>query len=106
MLVVGVPAKDASRGDRSFTLRASLHFGFGDIPAVAKANQMVSSGGYCACRICHIHGVYYKNTTPNAQTGQTNGGHVYFPLAIPEGYAIAKDAPQRRTIHDPSDLQL
>lgn len=99
-------AKDASRGGRECTLKASLHFGFGDIPAVAKAGQMVSSGGYCACRICYISGVYYKNTTPNAETGRISGGHVYFPLAMPDGFVVASNAPQRETIHDPEDLQL
>lgn len=102
IVLVGVPAKDASRGGREVTLRVSLHFGFGDIPAIAKASQMVSSGGYCACRICFLIGIYYKNTTPNPQTGHISGGHVYFPLVVPEGYQNSNSALNRDTIHRPS----
>jgi hypothetical protein len=80
---------------------------FGDIPAVAKAMQMVSSGGYCACRICNIVGIYYHNTIPNARTGVVSGGHTYFPLKLPNDYEPpGTAAPAPTSTGNPGDLKL
>lgn len=68
--------------------------------------QMVSSGGYCACRICNITGIYYHNTVPNPRTGTVSGGHTYFPLRIPTDYNFPATAPFRTDICNPADLKI
>jgi hypothetical protein len=67
---------------------------------------MVSSGGYCACRICRITGIYYHNSIPNPRTGVVSGGHTYFPLKLPDDYVFPAKAPLRADILKPDDLKL
>jgi hypothetical protein len=68
--------------------------------------QMVSSGGYCACRICRITGIYYHNSIPNPRTSVVSGGHTYFPLKLPDDYVFPAKVPLRANILKLDDLKL